>query len=187
LIQKNNDTNTNTNSNYNNNNSNANNNDNLTTKQQRQGKKSISRRILLVDDEPDITVSIKIGLEDTGIFEVDVFNEPKLALANFKPDFYDLYLIDVKMQSMNGFELYQKIKSIDEEEKNDKRIKGERGGEKGGEEKKKTNVKACFITAYEIYYETLKKEFPTLNVGCFITKPIDIKNLINRIKEELEM
>jgi two-component system, OmpR family, response regulator ChvI len=166
LIQKNNDD----------TNANTNNNDNLTTKQQQQGKKSISRRILLVDDEPDITVSIKMGLEDTGLFAVDVFNEAKLALANFKPNFYDLYLIDIKMPQMNGFELYQKIKSIE-------------GSEKEEEEKKKRkpHVKACFITAYEIYYETLKKEFPTLNVGCFIKKPIDVKELINRIKEEVEM
>jgi DNA-binding response OmpR family regulator len=33
-------------------------------------------RILLVDDEPDITSSLKIGLERHG-FQVDAFNEPK--------------------------------------------------------------------------------------------------------------
>ena len=67
---------------------------------------------------------------------------------------------------MNGFQLYREI-----------------------EKKMMTQdkVKVCFITAYEVYYETLKKEFPGLNVGCFINKPIEIKDLVNRIREELEI
>jgi hypothetical protein len=43
------------------------------------------------------------------------------------------------------------------------------------------------MTAYEIYYETLKNEFPTLNVGCFIKKPIGTHDLINKIKQELQL
>jgi hypothetical protein len=71
---------------------------------------------------------------------------------------------------MNGFHLYQEIRK--------KMIK-----EKGDEE----DIKVCFITAYEVYYETLKKEFPGLDVGCFIKKPIQIKDLVSRIKEELQL
>jgi CheY-like chemotaxis protein len=122
-------------------------------------------KILFVDDEEDITMSIKKGLEDTGLFAVDIYNDPQLALSDFKPAFYDLCLIDIKMPQMNGFELYQKLKKIEEKE----------------------DIKACFITAYEIYYETLKKEFPGLNVGCFISKPIEIKDLVRRIKQELSL
>jgi two-component system, OmpR family, response regulator ChvI len=126
-----------------------------------------TRRILLVDDEQDIITSLKIGLEETGLFKVDGFTEPKAAISNLSEvglHHYDLLLIDIKMPAMNGFELYQQIKN------------------KFGD-----NSKVCFITAYEIYYETLKKEFPTLNVGCFIKKPIDIEELVNTVKQELEI
>jgi two-component system catabolic regulation response regulator CreB/two-component system response regulator ChvI len=130
-------------------------------------------RILFVDDEADIIISIKKGLEDNG-FVVDAFTEPSDALSAFRPELYDLLLIDVKMPQMNGFELYQKLRK--------KAAEGE------GEDKKDiNNIKICFITAYEVYYETLKKEFPGLNVGCFINKPIEIKDLVNRIREELEI
>ena len=39
------------------------------------------RKILAVDDDPDITFTIKIGLEDSGLFQVDMFNDPELALS----------------------------------------------------------------------------------------------------------
>jgi two-component system, OmpR family, response regulator ChvI len=71
---------------------------------------SISRsRILLVDDDVDITTSLKIGLEDNG-FVVDTFNDPLLALSNFKPGIYDLLLFDIRMPQLSGFDLYDKIK-----------------------------------------------------------------------------
>src|SRR5437899_8995363 len=91
-------------------------------------------RILLVDDEPDITTVFTLGLEDNG-FKVDVFNDPIQALTAFKSDLYDLALIDYKMPNMNGFELYREIRKIDE------------------------RVKVCFVTAFEVYYEELKKKF----------------------------
>jgi two-component system, OmpR family, response regulator ChvI len=88
---------------------------------------SKKKKILLVDDEQDITSSLKIGLEDNG-FSVDIFNDAILALSNFKAGMYDLILLDVKMPQINGFELSEKIREID------------------------SKVKACFITAYEVYY-----------------------------------
>ena len=118
--------------------------------------------IMLVDDEADTTLTLKEGLEGTGFALVDAFNDPVLALSAFKPGIYDLLLLDIKMNKMGGFELFREI------------------------QKKDKNVIACFITAYEIYYESLKHEFPGLNVGCFITKPIDIDSLVKRIKIELE-
>lgn len=119
-----------------------------------------SGKLMAVDDEADITFTLKKELELSG-FSLDVFNDPIVALFNFKPDYYDLILLDVKMPKLNGFELYQEIKKKDE------------------------NVKACFITVYELYYESLKKEYPKLNVGCFISKPFDMNSLVNRVKEEL--
>ncbi len=68
----------------------------------------MNNRILVVDDEPDITLSLKLGLEDNG-FEVDTYNDPLQVLPNFKADFYDLLLIDIKMPQMDGFELYKKL------------------------------------------------------------------------------
>jgi two-component system catabolic regulation response regulator CreB/two-component system response regulator ChvI len=115
---------------------------------------------MVVDDEFDITFTLKTMLEQSG-FSLDAFNDPTTTLTNFKPDHYKLILLDVKMAQMNGFELYQELK------------------------KKDNKVKACFVTAHELYYESLKKEFPKLNVGCFIRKPIDMDDLVNRIKMEL--
>jgi two-component system, OmpR family, response regulator ChvI len=128
------------------------------------------RKVLVVDDEQDIITAFKLGLEETGLFQVDGFSDPKSALSNLSNvglRHYNLLLIDIKMPQINGFELYQQIKN------------------KFGDIS--SNTKVCFITAYEIYYETLKKEFPTLNVGCFIKKPIIIQDLINRLKQELQL
>ena len=122
--------------------------------------KQASRRLMAVDDEADITFTLKKVLEQSG-FLLDVFNNPQTALINFKPGYYDLILLEIMMPQMNGFELYQEIK------------------------KKDKTVKACFVTAYEVYYESLKKEFPKLNAGCFISKPVDMNDLVNRIKKEL--
>jgi two-component system, OmpR family, response regulator ChvI len=119
-------------------------------------------RILLVDDEPDVTISIKLGLEtqEKG-FVVDISNDPIEALANFKAESYDLLLLDIKMPQMNGFELYEKIRKID------------------------NKVKVCFITAFEVYYGSLRELFPTVNVECYIKKPIAIPDLVGRLKTEL--
>ena len=68
---------------------------------------------MIVDDESDIILPIKISLEDNG-FEVDAFNEPLLALSNFKANSYDLVILDIKMPDMNGFELYREMRKIDE-------------------------------------------------------------------------
>jgi len=112
-----------------------------------------------VDDEPDIIFTFKKGLEANG-FVVDAFIDPVLALSNFKPGVYGLLLLDVKMPQINGFKLYEKIKKID------------------------SKVKACFITAHEVYYESLREIFPTMDLDCYV-KPIEIEDLVNHIKTEL--
>src|SRR6188472_774094 len=70
------------------------------------------KRILIVDDEPDITLTLRIGLEQYG-FEVEVFNGAKEALSAFKTNYYDLLLLDIKMLTMNGFELYKEMEKLD--------------------------------------------------------------------------
>jgi len=119
------------------------------------------KKILVVDDEPDITSSIKNGLQRKG-FEVDTYNDPTDALSNFKPDTYDLLLIDIRMPKMNGFELYREVK------------------------KKSVDVRICFFTAFEVYYDEFRKMFPNLEVKCFIRKPITISDLVTHINTELE-
>jgi DNA-binding response OmpR family regulator len=117
-------------------------------------------RILLVDDEPDITLTFREVLEEKG-FKVDSFNDPQIALSNFKPGIYDVALIDIKMPQMNGFDLYRKLRKIDD------------------------NVKYCFMTAYEIYYDILKKRYPGLDIGWFMKKPISTEQLVREIKSKL--
>lgn len=51
----------------------------------------------MVDDDPDITLTLKAELEIVGLFDVDMFNDPESALKSFKPDFYALVLIDITM------------------------------------------------------------------------------------------
>ena len=114
------------------------------------------RIILIVDDEPDITSSLKMGLEYSG------FDDPREALSNFKAGSYDLVLLDIKMPKMNGFELCQEIKKEDEK------------------------VKVCFLTAFEPSYEEFRRLFPKLNVKCFASKPISISDLAMKINEEIE-
>jgi two-component system, OmpR family, response regulator ChvI len=118
------------------------------------------KRILLVDDEHDIALAFKISLENNG-FTVDAFNDPEEALSNFKAGLYDLLLIDIKMPKMNGFELYIEIENIDDK------------------------AKVCFITAFEVYYKSLRELYPTVKVDCYIKKPITTDELLQRIKSEL--
>jgi CheY-like chemotaxis protein len=119
-------------------------------------------RIMIVDDEQDIARLFAIGLERSG-FIVDVFNDPLSALSNYKAGLYDLLLLDIRMPNMNGFELYQKLKDIDNE------------------------AKACFITAYEESRNDFKKLFPSLEeVDCFIRKPIEMHNLVKTVKSKID-
>ena len=122
-------------------------------------------RILIVDDEPDTTAVFQNALRDKGFEQVDTINDPLLALKNFKAGSYDLLIIDIVMPQMDGFGLYEEIRKIDSE------------------------VKVCFITAYDVNYQTLRAVFPaatsTDNLGCFIRKPVDVDDFIEHIEAEL--
>ena len=116
------------------------------------------KRIMVVDDEHDLTLFYRMSLEYHG-FEVEAFNDPSQALSNFKTDYYDLIILDIKMPSMDGFELYKKIKEKD------------------------PNVRACFLTASELYYKKFRsREYSTLDKELFIRKPIENEELIQEIK-----
>lgn len=118
-------------------------------------------RILIVDDDSDITSSFSLCLEDTGLFEVVTYNDSVKALSNFKADSYDLVLLEIKMPKLNGFELCEKMKRVD------------------------SKVKVCFISAFDIDSAELRDAVPSWGVECFIPKPILVKDLIKRIETEL--
>jgi DNA-binding response OmpR family regulator len=128
-----------------------------------------AKRILIVDDNPDITCTFKKAFEEANriggnktSFHVDTYNDPLVALSEFKPDSYDLLLIDIDMPKMNGFDFCVKILEVD------------------------LNPKVCFIVSAPINQEALRDQYPSLSIGCFIETPVTIDNLIKRVKAELD-
>jgi two-component system, OmpR family, response regulator ChvI len=113
------------------------------------------KKILIIDDEVDITFTFKIGLEDTGLFTVDSFNDPQDVLFNFKPSMYDLLLIDIRMPKMSGYELYKEIRKIDAE------------------------IKVIFLTASP--FEVFQEVFPTFDMNYYVLKPVEINELIKKV------
>ena len=129
------------------------------------------RSILVLDDNPDITLTFKEGLEgenskesnnDNVFFEVFIYTDSFLALSEFKPNFYDLILVDINMPKMNGFDFCVRALEID------------------------VNPRFCFMSSGLINQEALREQYPSLSIGCFIKKPITIENLIDKVKAELE-
>jgi DNA-binding response OmpR family regulator len=123
--------------------------------------RAFSKTVLIIDDDPDVTMVFSLGLQDEG-FDVYTYNDPLEALSQFRPNFYDLILIDINMPKMNGIELAIQILELD------------------------ANVKICFVTAGEANIEVLRELYPTRSIGCYIKKPVTIDQLVRRIKAELE-
>jgi DNA-binding response OmpR family regulator len=123
-------------------------------------EKGVSKVVLIVDDDPDMTSIFSLGLQDEG-FEVYTFNDSLEVLSHFRPNFYDLMLIDINMPKMNGIDLSKQLLELD------------------------LNVKICFITAGEANIEVLRELYPARDIGCFIRKPVTIDQLVKRIKAEL--
>ena len=129
-----------------------------------------TKKILIVDDEPDTNLTLKKMLEEyqqkqdssQKLFEIDTFSDPELALSSFKPGWYDLLIVDVKMPKIHGFELYDKLKKID------------------------NKVKVCFISVYDVNYQAIREMFPYLEIECFIPKPVEIDELVQRINAEVQ-
>jgi CheY-like chemotaxis protein len=131
-----------------------------------------NEKILIVDDEPDITFTLRTVLEENGLKEIDVYNEPLLALQNFNSCVYSLLITDVAMPIMDGFELYQQIKKMDD------------------------RIKVVFVTASEVNYQALRELLPAAAILRddreaemerinFIRKPVEIKEFIQRVNKEL--
>jgi CheY-like chemotaxis protein len=123
-------------------------------------------RILVVDDEYDVIYIVKRILEEAGLFQVDAFANPTIALSHFKPNTYDLVILDIRMPDIDGLELYKKIKAID------------------------NKVKVCFLSAvYDL--RDYKQAYPALvdaiesGNECFIDKPIVSEKLLSLISKVL--
>ena len=119
------------------------------------------RKILVVDDEPDNASIFTMGLEDEG-FEVDMFTDSPLALSMVQAGKkYDLLILDIQMPDMNGFDLYEEVKKID------------------------NKVKVCFLTAFgEGYTEEFGRRFPSSSPDVnFIRKPIRVNDLVKKVNE----
>jgi CheY-like chemotaxis protein len=115
------------------------------------------KRILIVDDDPDITLALSTVLEDNG-YTVCAFNDPADALSKFtRSGAYDLLIIDIVMPNMDGFEFYEKVKKID------------------------NKVKACFITAYDVHSEALREIYPDFEIDCFMKKPVENQDLLRKV------
>jgi DNA-binding response OmpR family regulator len=143
----------------------------LEQRQRQEEEKRLSpftKRILIVDDDPDITFTFKKAFEEANrisgnkiSFHVNTCNDPLVALSEFKPDFYDLLLVDINMPKMNGFDFCAKVLEID------------------------INPRVCFMSSGLINQEALREQYPSLSFGCFIIKPVTIENLVKRVKAEL--
>jgi DNA-binding response OmpR family regulator len=119
---------------------------------------AMKKRVMIVDDEPDVNLAVKIALEQKD-YQVDAFKDPLLALENFRKGLYDLLILDIKMPKMHGFELYRQIKRVDDK------------------------VKVCFLTAGEMYYGAYTDIFQAIDAQCFIRKPIENEELLKRLNK----
>jgi len=128
----------------------------------------IEKKVLLVDDEPDITMVIKLTLEKAG-FTVDTYQDPLVALSKFKPNSYDLVILDIKMPKMNGFELHAEMRKVDQQ------------------------VNICYLTAGEKYYDEVRignrkereeeEQYCKLDSERFLQKPISNADIVKRINK----
>jgi DNA-binding response OmpR family regulator len=127
-----------------------------------------TKRILIVDDDPDITFTLKNAFEESNrisgeiSFQVNKYNDPLQALSGFKPDFYDLMIVDINMPKLNGFDFCVKVFEVD------------------------INPRVCFTSSALINQGALKEQYPSLSIGCFIEKPITMENLVRKVKAELD-
>jgi DNA-binding response OmpR family regulator len=121
-------------------------------------KQSEYKKILIVDDNSDIAFTLCLELESDPIMQVYSYDNPVTALLDFKPNFYDLLLIDINMPLIDGFQLAHKLLQRD------------------------INVRVCFMTSGEINMAAAREVHPLKSIGCFIKKPITAEQLLRRIR-----
>ncbi|MEM3627940.1 MAG: response regulator [Candidatus Bathyarchaeia archaeon] len=116
-------------------------------------------RILVVDDDESIRKVLKAVLEDEG-YAVDTAASGKEAVRKSYRKFYNLALIDIRLQDMEGVKLLQKLRDT------------------------VPKMRKIIITGYP----TLQNAIEVLNRGAdgYVVKPIEMKKLLATIKEQLK-
>jgi DNA-binding response OmpR family regulator len=106
----------------------------------------------------NVVSSFQNALEEDRYFQVDTFNDTESAIVTFKPDLYDLALLDIRMPGTSGFQLWRKLREMDK------------------------NLKICFLTATElIYFEDIESDvINDIGTDCFLAKPVNTIDLMNR-------
>jgi DNA-binding response OmpR family regulator len=112
-------------------------------------KKDAKARVLMIDDEVELTKVMKLGLEHKDIV-VDVYNDPLKAISDFRKGVYDVVILDVRMPLISGFEVYGRLREVDSE------------------------VPVCFLSAVDDSEIEFMKLFPGDKVPTFLTKPVSI-------------
>ena len=118
------------------------------------------KKIMVVDDEDDLIFLLQILLEQKG-FKVNAFTDPLLALQSFKAGIYDLAILDIKLPSLNGFDLYERIKMIDD------------------------FVKVCFFTTSDHEDFKTQKYSRLRKKDIIIRKPISNEELLKKVDEAI--
>jgi DNA-binding response OmpR family regulator len=132
-------------------------------------QKPVKSKVMTVDDEVDVTISLKRALQESGLFEVDAFTDPQQAYSSFTRGKYDLVILDIRMPKMDGFDFYRKIRALDKE------------------------ISVCFLTAvnnfneYRTIYPDIVSKIENDIDTCVIDKPADSKQLIEKIIKVLKI
>ena len=128
-------------------------------------KSSHSQKILVVDDEQDIVFTLKTILTEAG-FTVDAFTNPSVAFEMFRPEKYELIILDIRMPGLNGFELYMKLLEQD------------------------NSIKVLFLTAvneFSMYAKFKNSVSPMSGKRYYLQKPVDLTKLLQRVGDMLSI
>jgi DNA-binding response OmpR family regulator len=128
-------------------------------------KSGQSNKILVVDDEQDIVFTLKTILTEAG-FLVDAFTNPSVAFEMFRPEKYELIILDIRMPGLNGFELYMKLLELD------------------------SSIKVLFLTAvneFSTYSKFKSSVSPMSGKRYYLQKPVDFTKLLQRIDDMLSL
>src|SRR5581483_3374404 len=127
------------------------------TSQPAEGTSDSVLKVLIIDDDPDITNVLKRGLESLG-YRIDAFNQPAQAIELCDPTKYDVGILDIRMPIMNGFEVARALW------------------------RKNEKLQICFLSAFEINESEAKGIMPSLKSHWFVKKPISPRELAGHIK-----
>lgn len=116
--------------------------------------------MLLVDDELDVTSTLKRGLEYLG-YRVDAFNRPTEVPGSAAKE-CDVAILDIRMPDINGFQLARQLW-----QQNDK-------------------LQICFLSAFEINKKEAQATMPNLRSHCFLTKPLLPSEVARHIQTHFE-